>query len=486
MSRKALGFCNEFDPDHDTMRRATTPETAEISPFPNGTHSTQFPCPLGLAAGNSVERTGKIGEAIGKELVARGINWILAPVIDLITDSAEPSEVPLRFGDNPDSVNAHAVAFIQGLRRAGVVTCVTQVLAALLQEVYRRFLEDTAWNGDLDELIEDELRPLRHLLEHGTLDCLMLSSCTSDFDDIARSRKSIKFVIDEVVRRRINFRGPAIVELTGTDSCANHAPLRALLAGSDMAFLSPNSDIRRASVNAVYAAIIDIPGFETALFTASERIEVMKAGVMAGLNIESPASPELLSSLVAANRPLVQAAFRASIITLQASPSPLVSLLADSIVLLLTPTVPPVSTRNVQSDPFEPLGRALSRSQPRIRHVPYTMSTDLSATHMAFLNRAGAVILVLACTTSALVDAQQEIWSDIEATLAETETGRHKTARIVVSAGDVRHLYQGGMMGRDWWGVACWDYSKGALEAAAEIVSGQRRGDGGMLPLTIR
>lgn len=421
--------------------------------------------------------------------MALGYTWKLAPFVDVITDSVEPSEVPTRFGDDAHTVRAHAVAFIQGLHRAGVIACVTLALTALLQDVYRRSLEDSETNGDLDDLIEDELRPLRHLLEHGALDCLMLSSCTSDFDDIVRSRKSIKFVIDDVVRRRLQFRGPVMitnaVASTGLTSCPTHGPLSALLAGSDMVFLSPNPDIRKASVIAIHAAMIEVPGFEAVLYAASNRVEAMKTKVSTWPTIDSPSDPDLVSSLGISHRLLAQAAYRASITTLQSRPSPLVSLPSGSIVLLLTPTVPPINIQNVQSDPFEPLGRALSRSQPRIRHVPYTMSSGLSATHLEFLNRAEAVILVLACTTSALADAQQEIWNDVETWLAGTEAGRRKTVRIIVSAGDVRHLYQGALMGRGWWGVACWDYSRGALEAAAEVVCGDREADG-VLPIKIR
>lgn len=48
-------------------------------------------------------------------------------------------------------------------------------------------------------------------------------------------------------------------------------------------------------------------------------------------------------------------------------------------------------------DPFEPLGRALSRHHSRIRHVPYVPSVGMTGTHQAFLEHAAAVVLVVVC-----------------------------------------------------------------------------------------
>lgn len=51
-------------------------------------------------------------------------------------------------------------------------------------------------------------------------------------------------------------------------------------------------------------------------------------------------------------------------------------------------------------DPFEPLGRALSRHHSRVRHVPYVPSVGMTTTHQTFLEHAAAVVLVVACNRS--------------------------------------------------------------------------------------
>ncbi|MCJ1435125.1 hypothetical protein MMC27_004495 [Xylographa pallens] len=399
--------------------------------------------------------------------------------------AAEPSEASLRLQEDLEYVSSHAVAFAQGLLRVGVVTCVTEVLPRSLQEVYRRFLNDTDVDKDAFDVIKSELQPLRYLLENGTVDSIMLSSCTSNFDDAEKSTKTTKFVIDEVLRKHLKFLGPVIVAQADLSDvsviCPVHEPLRALLSGSDMVILRQGIESQKASVSAICAATEADPQLRSAISTSYERVKTMKRK----LSSLPDADPSSLPLLVSTHRALAEAAYRASITALQPTLSPIVSLPSGATILLLTPTVPPVIGLNQQSDPFEPLGRALSRSQPRIRHVPYTLSSGLSSTHLAFLDRVAAVVLVLATTTSVLADAQIEIWNDVEKNLSEMEVNRQKTARLVVSAGDIRDLYQGEMLGKGWWGVACWDYNQSALEAVAEVLGGQREATG-VLPIDTR
>ncbi len=72
------------------------------------------------------------------------------------------------------------------------------------------------------------------------------------------------------------------------------------------------------------------------------------------------------------------------------------------LVILLTPVVAPIAlgsqspaVRGPTSDPFEPLGRALAKHHPWIRHVPYTAGGGITSTHVGFIKRAAAVVFVI-------------------------------------------------------------------------------------------
>lgn len=83
---------------------------------------------------------------------------------------------------------------------------------------------------------------------------------------------------------------------------------------------------------------------------------------------------------------------------------PLSRLLKDGdIILLLTPAVPPKPTsyppKASDSDPFEPLGRALARYHPCVRHVPYLPRNGITATHRAHIRLASVVVFVISGPT---------------------------------------------------------------------------------------
>jgi hypothetical protein len=76
------------------------------------------------------------------------------------------------------------------------------------------------------------------------------------------------------------------------------------------------------------------------------------------------------------------------------------SLPQTSPVLLLTPVITLANadksaTKSGSIDPFESLGRELSKQHNRLRHVPYVPRVGMTATHAAFIEQAAAVVVVV-------------------------------------------------------------------------------------------
>lgn len=100
---------------------------------------------------------------------------------------------------------------------------------------------------------------------------------------------------------------------------------------------------------------------------------------------------------------------------------PLGKILSDGdLVLLLTPAIIPFSPTSAEtSDPFEPLGQALARVHPWIRHVPYIKDRGITSVHVAFIKRARTVIFLLTGFSSTegayqleLADVVREVCED--------------------------------------------------------------------------
>ncbi|KAL9591642.1 MAG: hypothetical protein Q9179_007517 [Wetmoreana sp. 5 TL-2023] len=241
-----------------------------------------------------------------------------------------------------------------------------------------------------------------------------------------------------------------------------------------MVMLPKDPAVRQESIAVLEAAMASDNLAPSLIPASAARVTRFKAQFLTWENALDARRPK--AALTAAHASLALQTYRASVTAISPSPSPLIGLAPSSILLLLTPAVP---RRHPSSptDPFEVLGRALTSSFPRVRHVPYTLSMGLTGVHHTFLQRAAAVILVLCNISSAMLESQDELVKAVQDALQARDAtpGQQRSRKIVIGTGDPRDL-------RDdftgWWIVCCYHYSKGALEAVAEVVLGQREATG--------
>lgn len=64
-----------------------------------------------------------VGRVLGRELAAVGCNWNLAPVVDVLTNPANPGIGDRAFSGDPDVVAVYGAALADGLNAAGVACC---------------------------------------------------------------------------------------------------------------------------------------------------------------------------------------------------------------------------------------------------------------------------------------------------------------------------------------------------------------------------
>ena len=434
---------------------------------------------MSLAAGRSTSQISRIGEAIGEELSSIGVDWYLVPAVNNATLLTEPLDASERFSDDVQAVSHYAGALLKGLSASGVACCPKVNLTETLHELYRSNEE-----GDLDieELLRrEDVQPLRHVVGTHALDSLLLTASSDHLDDVARASDSLRKIIQQLLRQHLRYQGLIVFDCSPisseTDFCVRHAPLRALLSGSDMVILPSDYDDQLRCIQAIHAAagFLSLPS--TGTTEAMERITSFKAHHLTGRSPLRP--PTNRTALLQQHRSLAQSAYRNATTALSTAASPILNLPTSSMLLLLTPSVPPLSTslNTPTADPFERLGRAIASFHPRIRHVPYTLSAGLTSTHTAFLDRAAAVVLVLCNPSSAFRESQEEFIGAVQSQLRtrETRLEEERIGKVALAAGDPRDLNQ---PLEGWWEVCCYEYTPGALEAAAEVITGQRTATG--------
>jgi len=93
--------------------------------FPGG---TWFPPPMALGAiyqqnpAQALKLASQMGKITAQEALAVGINWMLAPVVDVNNNPDNPVINIRAFGESPEVVSALTVAFIEGARSTVVLT----------------------------------------------------------------------------------------------------------------------------------------------------------------------------------------------------------------------------------------------------------------------------------------------------------------------------------------------------------------------------
>ena len=79
---------------------------------------------MALGACDARASTYSSYRAMSEELRMCGIQWNLAPTVDINTEAANPIIGVRSFGDNPENVSRHTLYAIEGLRDGGVLSCV--------------------------------------------------------------------------------------------------------------------------------------------------------------------------------------------------------------------------------------------------------------------------------------------------------------------------------------------------------------------------
>lgn len=80
----------------------------------------QYPSAMGLAATGSKEIAYEVAKATAEEIAACGLNLMMGPCLDVLTNVRNQPLGVRTTGDDPQEVSAYGIAFMKGYRDAGV------------------------------------------------------------------------------------------------------------------------------------------------------------------------------------------------------------------------------------------------------------------------------------------------------------------------------------------------------------------------------
>lgn len=149
--------------------------------------------------------TFRRAEVTAKTLASLGINWNLAPVVDL---DANPNNPIIKgkgrsFSADPAAVARHAAEFVRAHRAQGVLTCAKHFPGhgSAAGDTHLGLVDVTqTWS-------EQELIPFQRLIEAGLCDAIMTAHVFNSRLDPEHPATLSRAVITSILRERLGFQG---------------------------------------------------------------------------------------------------------------------------------------------------------------------------------------------------------------------------------------------------------------------------------------
>lgn len=188
-----------------------------------------------LGRRDDLAETRRHSEATARTLASVGINFNLAPVVDLDANPSNPIIKGKRrsFSSDPEIVARHAAEWVRGHRAHGVLSCAKHFPGhgSAAGDTHLGLVDVTAtWH-------ERELTPFQRLIEAGLGDALMTAHVFNSRLDPALSATLSPAVITELLRHRLGFRGVVLSD------------------DMEMKAISAHYGLERAVVSAVNAGV---------------------------------------------------------------------------------------------------------------------------------------------------------------------------------------------------------------------------------------
>ena len=202
---------------------------------------SESPGAMTLGAADSEELAEEVADMLATELRALGINWNLAPVVDIAHDIKNPTIGTRSPGADKALVSRIATAQVRGYQKAGVAASVKHFPGHGNTPVDTH-VELAVVEGELDFLWEHDLVPFRAAVEAGTAS-VMVSHVKFEALDADHPATLSPAITTGLLRDDVGFGGVACTDCMEMKAIvdnygAGESAVLAALAGADVIIFS--------------------------------------------------------------------------------------------------------------------------------------------------------------------------------------------------------------------------------------------------------
>ncbi|MDQ1485973.1 MAG: beta-N-acetylhexosaminidase [Actinomycetota bacterium] len=241
-----------------------------------------YPGNLALGVVDDLDLTRRVASAMAADLVANGINYNLAPSVDVNADPENPVIGVRSFGADPERVAAHGVAYITSMQDAGVATSAKHFPGhgATVADSHHAL---PVIECDLDTFRTRELPPFVAAIDADAKSIMTAHVVFKALDPDQPATLSRR-ILHDLLRKELGYEGVLVTDALDMEAVAGRhgiagAAVRAFIAGADLLLLGSSdgekycADIRAGITAAIRGGELDLAVLEA----AAARVDAMRA-----------------------------------------------------------------------------------------------------------------------------------------------------------------------------------------------------------------
>lgn len=235
---------------------------------------TVAPGAMAVTATNNSKNAYEIGKTLGREMKAIGVDWDLAPVVDVNNNPANPGIGIRSFSDKEDVVIEYASQFIKGLEEEGVISCLKH-FPGKGRVAVDAHLDMPELDIDIEEMEKVELKPFKKIKSASWMPSHIWISKIQNKKEPATVAKEI---LTALVRDKLGFEGCLIADDLSMGGVSKYfSPEESVLysfeAGMDILSMCHDSEIQKRVKNFLVEKVKENPELEKRVEESFERYE---------------------------------------------------------------------------------------------------------------------------------------------------------------------------------------------------------------------
>ena len=464
----------------------------------------QFPSAMGMAAAGSKKLAKDVARATAQELRSCGINWILGPVLDVLTNARNQPLGVRSIGDDPQEVSAYGVEYMNGYHEAGLATCGKHFPSYGNLEFFGPPTNVPTITDSLESLSQNALVPFRSAIAEG-IDAMMVGGVAMSSSGVNVMHACLsEQIVRDLLRHELRFEGVVVSECLEMEALSRNigisgGTVMAFQAGCDLMLTCRSLSVQEEAINGLRTGLDNGMIERWRVQESVDRILNMKARYVSWETAFNPTGIANLTQLQPLHTTLSTTAYNKSITVVRDQKRYLPlnkTIRPDEELLLLTPLVKPLpasamyrqlheqsevqnADHTLQFDNnvsvmsgekvFRELGRSLARQRNgKVAHTSYT-ANGVRPMHETLLNRAAAVIVVTADAGRNMYQSAFAKYITMMCRMSMGPNGKEKPC-IVVAVSSPFDFAADASAGTY---ICTYDFTETALRALVKILYGE-------------